>query len=546
MNRKIFAVTALATLVATPVMAQSFGADVAVGSDHVFVGEPDYPNRSGVVYVFSRDGSGAWARSQLLEPSDATAENNFGTAVATNGDVLLASAPFADGGAGAVYVFGNNGGTWSETGRLVPADASAADTLGVEITVDGDWAMISSLAKNQARGAVYAFRWDGGDWVEHSQIVAEGLEAGNRFGEVIEVSGNHMLVTAGGVADDQGAVYHYMYDEAQDAWMSQGALEAPLLGPGAAFGASISLVDETALIGVPGFLNAIGSVQIYALTDNGFEINSLLAPFETLGGSAFGSSIAYDGETAWVGAPGGQAGEGRSYVFHRSEDGSEWAAAEKVEGNYSGQALFSATVAMMGDLAVSAAVGSDRGAGSGVIFERTDGEWMAAANIEGEVLGMDAVMGDEVRCSDEGEAAAFTCESVDLLSFLPVSDMGANRGMSTNDVWGWTDPESGREIVLVGMSDQTAFVDISNPGNPVYLGRLPMPETANASVSGSTNPPAFSWLLSDPPTTTDTSRNATATPTTSQERREVRLTRRCTVSSLGESPRLWQGSAASG
>ena len=91
-------------------------------------------------------------------------------------------------------------------------------------------------------------------------------------------------------------------------------------------------------------------------------------------------------------------------------------------------------------------------------------------------------MGDETRCSDEGAAAAFECDSVDLLSFLPVSAMGANRGMTTNDVWGWTDPQSGKEIVLVGMSDQTAFVDVSNPGNPVYLGRLPMPSTARASV----------------------------------------------------------------
>ena len=60
--------------------------------------------------------------------------------------------------------------------------------------------------------------------------------------------------------------------------------------------------------------------------------------------------------------------------------------------------------------------------------------------------------------------------------------MGGNRGMVTNDVWGWTDSETGREIVLVGMSDQTAFVDVTNPGNPTYLGRLPLTDGANPSV----------------------------------------------------------------
>ncbi|MEM7416272.1 MAG: choice-of-anchor B family protein [Gemmatimonadota bacterium] len=483
MNRKFLALSALASLaVASPLAAQAFGSDVAVGTDHIIVGEPDYPNRSGVVYVFGRDGSGTWSQTQMIQPGDASAGNNFGTSVAVDGDIMMASAPHAGAGAGAVYVYRNSGGTWMEAGQLVPGDATAADTLGAEISINGNWAMISSLAKNQARGVVYAFRRDGDNWVEHSQIAATDLEAGNRFGEVIEVSGDHMMVAAGGIGDGQGAVYHFTYDEGQDVWAPQGALEAPLLGPGAAFGSSISIVDETALIGVPGFLNAIGSVQVYELTDNGFEITSLLAPFETQGGSAFGSSIAYDGQTAWIGAPGGGAGQGRSYVFTRSEDGSEWGAAEQLGGGHTGQALFAATVDMAGDLAVGGAVGSDRGAGSGVVFERTADGWAAAGSIEGEVLGMDGVMGDEVRCSDEGEAAAFTCESVDLLSFLPVSDMGANRGMSTNDVWGWTDPDSGREIVLVGMSDQTAFVDITNPGNPVYLGRLPMPETANASV----------------------------------------------------------------
>jgi choice-of-anchor B domain-containing protein len=46
-------------------------------------------------------------------------------------------------------------------------------------------------------------------------------------------------------------------------------------------------------------------------------------------------------------------------------------------------------------------------------------------------------------------------------------------GGSGNDIWGWTDPETGHEYALVGESTGTAFVDISNPGQPVYVGTLP-------------------------------------------------------------------------
>jgi choice-of-anchor B domain-containing protein len=40
-------------------------------------------------------------------------------------------------------------------------------------------------------------------------------------------------------------------------------------------------------------------------------------------------------------------------------------------------------------------------------------------------------------------------------------------------MWGWTDPQSGKEYALVGRYDGTSFVDISNPLSPQYLGNLP-------------------------------------------------------------------------
>jgi choice-of-anchor B domain-containing protein len=68
-----------------------------------------------------------------------------------------------------------------------------------------------------------------------------------------------------------------------------------------------------------------------------------------------------------------------------------------------------------------------------------------------------------------------------MLSFLPLAHMEAGRGVQMSDIWGWTDPETGRDIVIAGMTDQAVFVDVSDPLRPVYLGRLPMPEGANAS-----------------------------------------------------------------
>ncbi len=46
-------------------------------------------------------------------------------------------------------------------------------------------------------------------------------------------------------------------------------------------------------------------------------------------------------------------------------------------------------------------------------------------------------------------------------------------GTAGNDIWGWFDAESGREYALMGMTNGTGFVDVSNPEEPIFLGRLP-------------------------------------------------------------------------
>ena len=74
-----------------------------------------------------------------------------------------------------------------------------------------------------------------------------------------------------------------------------------------------------------------------------------------------------------------------------------------------------------------------------------------------------------------GMAGEFPCSNVDLLSHLPLAAIGG--GEIGNDMWGWKDPATGREYALVGKTNGTAFVDITEPTAPVYLGQLPTQST---------------------------------------------------------------------
>lgn len=69
-----------------------------------------------------------------------------------------------------------------------------------------------------------------------------------------------------------------------------------------------------------------------------------------------------------------------------------------------------------------------------------------------------------------GFAGPFPCNGYDLQSTLTLNELSAGAG---NDSWGWTDPLDGKEYALVGLDNGTAFIDISDPVNPVYLGKLP-------------------------------------------------------------------------
>ena len=84
-------------------------------------------------------------------------------------------------------------------------------------------------------------------------------------------------------------------------------------------------------------------------------------------------------------------------------------------------------------------------------------------------LAQPSITGARVDCIN-GEAAGHPCHNVALLSRLMPRRLDANIVL---DMWGWTDGATGREYALVTTDTAVAFVDISDPINPLYLGLLP-------------------------------------------------------------------------
>ncbi len=81
-----------------------------------------------------------------------------------------------------------------------------------------------------------------------------------------------------------------------------------------------------------------------------------------------------------------------------------------------------------------------------------------------------------------GMAGPFPCQNVDLVAYLPRSAIGTPSTATLNDIWGWTDPQDGKEYAIVLRRDGTSFVDVSVPSDPRFVGYLPITAGANPNV----------------------------------------------------------------
>ncbi|WP_298340244.1 choice-of-anchor B family protein [uncultured Algibacter sp.] len=77
---------------------------------------------------------------------------------------------------------------------------------------------------------------------------------------------------------------------------------------------------------------------------------------------------------------------------------------------------------------------------------------------------------------ENGFAGNYPCNDYDLMAHIPLNIFGATEG---NDCWGWTDITTGREYALMATTDNTAFIDITKPNEPIYLGKLPTATTSS-------------------------------------------------------------------
>lgn len=83
------------------------------------------------------------------------------------------------------------------------------------------------------------------------------------------------------------------------------------------------------------------------------------------------------------------------------------------------------------------------------------------------------------KCINGFAKETYPCENMNLFAHVSAEELGGTR---LNDIWGWKDPDTGIEYALVGLTDGVSFLDISDPNNPIVVGKLHEHESANKSI----------------------------------------------------------------
>ncbi|WP_420635437.1 choice-of-anchor B family protein [Candidatus Palauibacter sp.] len=446
-----------------PLAAQGFGSSVSVGEDEVLVGEPTSEREPGSVRVFR---AGDWAEVQALYAPDAAVRDRFGAALADDGSRLFVGAP----GAGAVHVFERAGAEWRHAAEI---PSPGLEEFGRVLAASGAHLLVAAADGSGGQDIVVAYRpADGGGWVEEARLTADRGPSG--FGTSVALDRNLALIGAPLVGEGRGAAYLFRF-EAGAGWDRVAQLGGDDGDAGRAFGSAVALVGDEALVGAAGEDEGLGAVHRFARNAEGeWQLAGTVGPGNPPP-TAFGAALAVDGAVAWVGAP-AAAGKGLVYRLERGGDG--WTVDYAWDVTGPGWMQVGRVVAARGGRVVVGLPADDFGAGSAVVRDARSGRVVRLAS---EQVGLPGISGGQIDC-EEGFAEGFDCDRVDLLSFLPREELGAGRGARLNDVWGWTDPETGREYALVGRMDGTAFVDVTDPFTPRYLGNLAKTEGSRSNT----------------------------------------------------------------
>jgi hypothetical protein len=293
---------------------EMLGVAVAIDGDTIVAGashdDAGSSEDQGAVYTFSRNGPADRTETAKLTASNGQAMDQLGFAVAIDGDTIVAGAPSCKVGSntyqGCVYTFARTGGVVrTETAELTASDGAAVDQFGSAVAIDGDTIVVGSPGSIVNQGAAYTFARSGAAArTETGKLVTILGAAYDGGGLSVAISGETIAVGApqrdvlGRM--DQGAVYTFTRTGAA----TRAQTNTLTASDGAAndnLGSSVAIDRGSLVSGAPGGDVASnpdqGVAYEFALPGQGGHETGKLTPSDGAASDSFAEGLAAEGGT---------------------------------------------------------------------------------------------------------------------------------------------------------------------------------------------------------------------------------------------------------
>jgi len=261
------------------VESDRFGRAMARSGDAIIIGAPlrqTSGNDSGAAYIYRYDGS-HWNQEAVLTASNADVFAHFGNTVDISGNLAIVGAwgeKTLATSAGAAYIFEFDGSTWNETDILRPSTPAAHnDFFGDEVSISDNIAFVSSPGNDLAgegAGAVFVYRNNGSGWIEDEILVSPNPSPGTAHEAAHAWDGHHLVVGSSGEDGTVGAAYVYRNDGTAMTLVQK--LQSSDAVVGGAFGANVGVSGDFIVVGAPWLSsNASFPAEAYVFHFNGTQ-----------------------------------------------------------------------------------------------------------------------------------------------------------------------------------------------------------------------------------------------------------------------------------